>query len=839
VLYDEVEFTPTTPFKSYNLSVSGVKQLIIRFTGSGGYDRVRYFIGRTTVVMRGNDVEEILVSDEFYDVVRSSSRYAHLITGEAEMGGKHYRNGYTFELGYGFDTGYTGSIVFDFNGGYKKLSFHIGRYEKGKHAAYLRSAKMTITADGKVISGYDKKEIKWNDLALPVEIDVSGVDKLTITLNSSGVDRLCWFIGNIQLESDGHAHGILLDKSSVTLNTNNPVYRPVVRIYPSDVDEANREYDLTIDDDGLVAFFVNEDGKPAIYGRSAGKVTLTATTEDGGHTATCTINSGFPSIKFLPNLNGWGFGNLEVDGTRDFYDDVYERICGEAPSYAMFDSGWQKAVKKIATAPQFLYYSIPRLQLGGGICHGMSLAAAYTYTKTIPFSTWKWNGGSLATTTPYDVKTYSESDGYSNNLDLYLAQLIVACHLSQSAWPTLQEEAASKNDFEALFAAVENFQNTGSTPVLLKLNKYGSVHTVLPYGILKVGDETRMYIYDPNAKRDNHSDLDPNNIYIKFYTDENGKVTNWVYDTIGYYDKSDTSLHPLTNLSVYAKRITQKQKYPFPENVFYISGPDSFEVKNGSAQLVCKNGEYTVPQGQNTLLPMIVAGAADGPSSGDSFIAATPDSELSISFNGSGRTTAGLYLENNAFVVDCGADAQITKSADDRSVTVDSGSDAMVTIRYNSDGASFVVDGRVPDSATVSVDKNDEVRFTGFSLVQLTVIRDGETQTSSMEVVLPDESYIIPDDGQLEIGGSLSFIKPYAFENCASMVSYQIPDGVNAIGEYAFLNCSGLKSMVIPERISYIGFGAFDGCDNLVLTVSKGSYAEVYCRECKLRFISQ
>ena len=828
-IVDEVKFTYGAAPRSFNLNVAGVTKLVIQFTSSG-YDKTRCFIGNTKAVWQNNEDEKVLVSDEFYDVVRSSSRYARLVTGKADMGGYSYENGYTIELGYGFNTGETGNIAFNFDGKYKKLKFHIGRYESSKHANYLRSAYLTIDADGKVLSGYDKREIKWDDLALPVEVDLNGVKTLTITLTSSGYDRLYWFLGNFELESDRNAHGVLLDANSVTLTSKNPNYDLNPRVYPSDA----RNKNITVESDKSIIAAV--DGEGNVYGRHKGSTTVTVTTEDGGHTATCKINSELPAARFVPSVDGWGFGNLEVDGTKDFYDDVYERICGEAYSYSMFDSGLASVINKIATAPQFFYYAIPRLLLGGGVCHGMSFTAAVTYTKSIPFSTWEWNSGSYST--PFDVKTYSESDGYSSSLDMYLSQLVVAGAFTQMSWPTLQEQNATKNDFKALFDAVKHFQNTGKDPVLLKMIQSGGTHTVLPYEIMQVGNVVNMFIYDPNAA--NHPELDTDEIAIRFSVDDDGNVINWVYDvdSIGGYSKANTDLCPLTNLSVYIDRIKQQQKYPFPENIAYVSTSDFSVSKNGKTLLSCNNGSYSVAEGQEAALPVILAASAAKASGNNGLVALASGDDFTVKLNSSARTTTGLYLGSNAFIVESGGKAQISKTAAGKgqSLSVNSGSDQQLSIRYNRDDDSIILSGTAPEKATVTIDENGNASFTGYSSVQLTVIRDGKTTTGQREILQPGSVYNVSENAQPIIQAERRLIKAYAYKDCASMTDFEIPDGINAIGEYAFQNCSGLKSLLLPADILYIGANAFEGCTNLTLIVSSGSYAQAYCEEWNLPY---
>ena len=57
----------------------------------------------------------------------------------------------------------------------------------------------------------------------------------------------------------------------------------------------------------------------------------------------------------------------------------------------------------------------------------------------------------------------------------------------------------------------------------------------------------------------------------------------------------------------------------------------------------------------------------------------------------------------------------------------------------------------------------------------------------------------------------------YAFRNCYSVTSIEIPDGIKSIKQYAFYGCNNVKSIRFGEnsRLESIAVGAFDLCANL------------------------
>ena len=67
----------------------------------------------------------------------------------------------------------------------------------------------------------------------------------------------------------------------------------------------------------------------------------------------------------------------------------------------------------------------------------------------------------------------------------------------------------------------------------------------------------------------------------------------------------------------------------------------------------------------------------------------------------------------------------------------------------------------------------------------------------------------------VELPQSLRSIGASAFAMCKQLENVEIPTGVTAIGEYAFSNCSQVKKLAIPAGISEIPDGTFYGCSRL------------------------
>lgn len=56
----------------------------------------------------------------------------------------------------------------------------------------------------------------------------------------------------------------------------------------------------------------------------------------------------------------------------------------------------------------------------------------------------------------------------------------------------------------------------------------------------------------------------------------------------------------------------------------------------------------------------------------------------------------------------------------------------------------------------------------------------------------------------------------YAFDNCKSLITVEIPNKITSIGTCAFYDCENLSSITIPNGVIYIGKSAFNGCKNLI-----------------------
>ena len=82
-------------------------------------------------------------------------------------------------------------------------------------------------------------------------------------------------------------------------------------------------------------------------------------------------------------------------------------------------------------------------------------------------------------------------------------------------------------------------------------------------------------------------------------------------------------------------------------------------------------------------------------------------------------------------------------------------------------------------------------------------------ETDSKTLIAGCKNSIIPTDG------SVTSIGEFAFYNCSSLTSVEIPVSVTSIGEHAFSYCSSIASIKIPDSVISIGSGAFSYCSSI------------------------
>ena len=121
-----------------------------------------------------------------------------------------------------------------------------------------------------------------------------------------------------------------------------------------------------------------------------------------------------------------------------------------------------------------------------------------------------------------------------------------------------------------------------------------------------------------------------------------------------------------------------------------------------------------------------------------------------------------------------------------------------------------------------------------------------ENCTSLTSITIPDSVTNIGGSAfenctsleNITIPNSVTSIEKKAFYGCKSLTSITIPDSVTSIGEGAFRNCKSLTSITIPDSVTSIGECAFMYCDNLTIYGYKNTAAEEYALNNGFEFIN-
>jgi len=79
----------------------------------------------------------------------------------------------------------------------------------------------------------------------------------------------------------------------------------------------------------------------------------------------------------------------------------------------------------------------------------------------------------------------------------------------------------------------------------------------------------------------------------------------------------------------------------------------------------------------------------------------------------------------------------------------------------------------------------------------------------------------------IELPQGLTAISESLLSRCRKLTEITIPDGVTSIGNYAFSNCSGLETLAIPENVTSIGGRAFRDCTALTDMMMPASISNI------------
>ncbi|APM39587.1 leucine-rich repeat domain-containing protein [Clostridium kluyveri] len=146
--------------------------------------------------------------------------------------------------------------------------------------------------------------------------------------------------------------------------------------------------------------------------------------------------------------------------------------------------------------------------------------------------------------------------------------------------------------------------------------------------------------------------------------------------------------------------------------------------------------------------------------------------------------------------------------------------------KYNGIAYTIITEPTGGDKGTVEVALEADVdsSYSGDIIIPATVTNSGNTYD-----VIAIGKYAFSNCTSLtsvQLPNSIKDIRHYAFYGCTGLNSIIIPKSVNYIGEWVFRG-SGIINMVIPNGVTYIGSYAFDGCKNLTSIVIPNSITSI------------
>ena len=152
-------------------------------------------------------------------------------------------------------------------------------------------------------------------------------------------------------------------------------------------------------------------------------------------------------------------------------------------------------------------------------------------------------------------------------------------------------------------------------------------------------------------------------------------------------------------------------------------------------------------------------------------------------------------------------------------------------------GCSSLTSITIPNSVT-SMGSSAFSGCSGLTSITIPFVGGSSSSNTYLGFIFGASSYssnsnYVPSSLKTVIVTGGTSIASYAFYNCSSLTSINIPDGVTSIGSFAFNGCSGLTSITLPSSVTSIGINAFKNCTsmrriyipNSVTTISASSYS--------------
>ena len=132
-----------------------------------------------------------------------------------------------------------------------------------------------------------------------------------------------------------------------------------------------------------------------------------------------------------------------------------------------------------------------------------------------------------------------------------------------------------------------------------------------------------------------------------------------------------------------------------------------------------------------------------------------------------------------------------------------------------------------------TIDIPNQIKYAGYVYPVIGVELSGKHDLKSVNISDSDKRIRINDCFSLTsiiIQNGVTHIGWRAFSRCESLRSITIPESVNEIVDEAFTDCLSLRSITIPNGVTGIGGNAFKGCTSLSSIIIPDSVTEIGCK---------
>ena len=132
-----------------------------------------------------------------------------------------------------------------------------------------------------------------------------------------------------------------------------------------------------------------------------------------------------------------------------------------------------------------------------------------------------------------------------------------------------------------------------------------------------------------------------------------------------------------------------------------------------------------------------------------------------------------------------------------------------------------------------TIDIPNQIKYAGYVYPVIGVELSGKHDLKSVNISDSVKRILINDCSSLTsiiIQNGVTHIGWRAFSGCESLRSITIPESVNEIVDEAFTDCSSLRSITIPNGVTGIGENAFKGCTSLSSIIIPDSITKIGCK---------